>query len=299
MAGEERGKRRVATLGRGAAIARALVAAAVMATGLVLSTEVSALLFGVDATAASGFGSRVLVACCVTLVVVGAVLLLRRRWDRRSLTGIGLTGLRADASGFALGLGTLVAAGVAMLLALDVTGVISLIALDPVRLRGFLGANTVVALLLEAIPEELAIRGYALTNLRDAFPPAAATLLNIATFLVVPVLALTLQGALAAARGAGDQILLAPAGEDPIVYYAMLTAFGYLLICARDATASATVWTSIGAHLGWLTMNRLVLGGDSVQFEMDDLGMLLFFAGYATISVVTFSWLRRRHSAAR
>lgn len=145
MAGEERGKRRVATLGRGAAIARALVAAAVMATGLVLSTEVSALLFGVDATAASGFGSRVLVACCVTLVVVGAVLLLRRRWDRRSLTGIGLTGLRADASGFALGLGTLVAAGVAMLLALDVTGVISLIALDPVRLLGFLGANTVVA----------------------------------------------------------------------------------------------------------------------------------------------------------
>jgi hypothetical protein len=42
-----------------------------------------------------------------------------------------------------------------------------------------------------------------------------------------------------------------------------------------------------------------VLGGESVQYEMDDLGMLLFFAGYATISVIAFSWLRRRHSAAR
>ncbi|NYF14367.1 membrane protease YdiL (CAAX protease family) [Pseudoclavibacter sp. JAI123] len=299
MAGAEHGRRRVATLGRGVATTRALVAAAVMATGLVVSTEVSSFLFGVDATAASGFGSRVLVACCVTLIVVGVILLLRCRWDRRSLAGIGLTGLRADASGFALGLGTLVAAGLAMLLALEVTGVVSLIALDPVRLLGFLATNTVVALLLEAVPEELAIRGYALTNLRDAFPPAPAALLNIATFLVVPILAITFQGALAAARGTGDEVLLAPAGEDPIVYYTMLTAFGYLLICARDATASATVWTSIGAHLGWLTMNRLVLGGESVQYEMDDLGMLLFFAGYATISVIAFSWLRRRHSAAR
>lgn len=59
-----------------------------MAIGLVASTEASVLLFGVDATAASGFGFRVLVASCVTVLVVGAVLLLRRRLDRRALASI-------------------------------------------------------------------------------------------------------------------------------------------------------------------------------------------------------------------
>lgn len=46
-----------------------------------------------------------------------------------------------------------------MLLLLDLTNVIQLIALDPLQLLGFLATNTVVALLLEAIPEEFAIRG--------------------------------------------------------------------------------------------------------------------------------------------
>ncbi|PPF46041.1 hypothetical protein C5B85_05145 [Pseudoclavibacter sp. AY1F1] len=269
-----------------------------MAIGLVASTEASAHLFGVDATAASGFGSRVLVASCVTVIVVGAVLLLRRRLDRRVLAGIGLTGLRSGASGFGLGFGVLAASGLAVLLLLDLTGVIRLLSINPPQLLSFLATNTVVALLLEAIPEELAIRGYALTNLRDAFPPAAAVVLNIATFLVVPVLALALQWMLSEARGASDGLLFAPAGNDPIVYYTMLAAFGYLLVCARDSTASATVWTCIGAHLGWLTMNRLVLGVEGVQFEMDELGMLLFFAGYASISIILFSWLRGRHRVA-
>lgn len=298
MTAVEHGSREAPEIGRGAALVRSLVAAVVMALGLILSTEASALLFGVDATAASAFGSRVVVAFCVTVIVAGVILLLRRRLDRRALRGIGLTGLRTDASGFGLGLGVLVTSGLAVLLVLHVTGMIRVIALDPRQLLGFLATNTVVALLLEAIPEELAIRGYALTNLRDAFPPVAAVVLNIATFLVVPVIALTVQWLLAEARGASEGHQFAPSGNDPVVYSTMLAAFGYLLICARDATASATVWACIGAHLGWLTMNRLVLGVEGVQFEMDELGMLLFFAGYASISIVVFSWLRGRQRAA-
>lgn len=299
MTSVDHGADRAPAVSRGAAIGRALAAAVVMAIGLVASTEASVLLFGVDATAASGFGFRVLVASCVTVLVVGAVLLLRRRLDRRALASIGLTGLRSDASGFALGFGVLAASGVAVLLLLDLTNVIQLIALDPLQLLGFLATNTVVALLLEAIPEEFAIRGYALTNLRDAFPPAAAVVLNIATFLVVPVVVLAAQWLLAETRGVSDGMRFAPAGNDPIVYYTMLAAFGYLLICARDSTASATVWTCIGAHLGWLTMNRLVLGVEGVQFEMDELGMLLFFVGYASLSIIAFSWLRGRRTGAR
>lgn len=280
-------------VGRVAAIGRAVAAAFIMAFGLVASTELSGLLFGADATAASGFGSRVLVAGSVTVIVVGLILLLRRRWDRRTLTEMGLTGPRTGTAGFAIGFGVLVGAGVAVLLLLDLTGVVTVLAVDPLQLLGFVATNAVVALLLEALPEELAIRGYALTNLRDAFPPAVAVVLNICAFLLVAVSALALQGLIALVRGNGEGGRLAPSGEDPIVYYTMLVAFGYLLIYARDATASATIWTAVGAHLGWLTMNRIVLGAEGVQFEMDELGLLLFFAGYATVSIVAFSWLRR------
>lgn len=283
------------TLSVGAALGRAVTAAALMGVALAVASHLG-MVAGVSASPSHPLGVRVAVAAPVALVVVAGILLLRSRWDRGSLAGIGMTGARADLRGFVLGAGVVSTAGAVILAVLSVVGAAHWSSFEPPRLAAFLLTNAVVALLLEAIPEEVSIRGYALTALKARFPRPVATVLNITTFLLVPIAALGTQfllGQLAGGESVGFSA--APGGEDALTYYLMLAAFGLLLVYAREATTKATVWTCIGAHLGWLSVNRIVLGGAAgVEVELLPSATMVFFGTYVTVAVVSFSLLRDR-----
>ena len=152
-----------------------------------------------------------------------------------------------------------------------------------------------IALLWEAIPEEISIRSYALTALRAAFGRILAAVLTIVTFMLVPLIAMGTEALLDLLTRTGEvQLWLSPPGGDPpLVYYSMLAVFGLLLIYARDATA--TVWTCIGAHLAWLTVNRIVLGQtEGAQVDLGEGGMFIFLGAYTTLAIVGFSMLAQR-----
>lgn len=277
-----------------AAIARAVVAAAVMGVSLAMASFIAAMA-GASASPDHPLGVRVATAAPVAILVTAAIVVLRRRWDGEPLAGIGLSGPRRDLPGLLTGIGVVAGAGAAVLGVLSLVGRAQWGTVQLGPLLAFLGTNAVVALLFEAIPEEVSIRGYALTALRSAFSGTAATVLTIATFLLVPLIAMATQALLDVLTGTGPDLWLAPAGEEPLLYYSMLAAFGLLLIYARDATAAATVWTCIGAHLAWLTVNRIVLGGaDGVHIDLGGLGTLIFFAGYASVAIIAFSLLGQR-----
>lgn len=283
---------------RRAALLRALAAAAIMGLALALATWLGGLV-GISATPDQPLGARLAVAGAGCVAVVAAIVQLRRRVDRAPLAGIGLTGPRSDAGGFLLGVGVVGASGALVIATLTLLGWAEWTGVDGLAVVSFLVTNTLVALLLEAIPEEIAIRGYALSSLRTAFPRAAATALGIAAFLLVPPFALAAGWALGLISG-GEAFTLAPGGQDPVVYYTMLAAFGLLLTFARDATLAATVWTCIGAHLTWLTINRIVLGsapGVDLAFAPD--AELLCFAVYTSVAVIVFSLLAQRVAASR
>lgn len=280
----------------GTAIARALVAVLVMGTGLAIPGFVASQL-GASAAAAEPLRNRLLTAGAVCLFVVVLILLLRWRWDRAPVRGIGLTGLRSDTRGFLLGIAVVAGAGVLVLAGLSLVGAVRWTSIDPSRLVLFLATNAVIALLLEAIPEEVSIRGYALTALRARFARSRATPLAIGAFLLVPVVALSTESLLALATGSPEaRFTFAPGGEDAVAYYLMLAVFGLMLIYAREATVSATVWTCIGAHLAWLTLNRLVLGDrdTGVEISIGEVPTLVFFGVYFSLSVIGFNLLRSR-----
>lgn len=272
---------------------RAFTAAAIMGVALALATWLGGLT-GASASPDQPFVSRITVAGTVCVAVVGVILLLRLRIDRAPLAEMGLTGLRSDARGFLLGAAAVLACGAVVIGPITLFGWARWTDLDAVALIGFIASNSIIALLLEAIPEEIAIRGYALSSLRQGFTTRIAGTLGIVTFLLVPPIALGTGWVLEQSNGGGI-FALSPGGQDGLTYYAMLAAFGLLLTYARDSTEASTVWTCIGAHLAWLTVNRIVLGGaNGIRVELAPGAEVAFFAIYTVVAVTAFSLLSER-----
>jgi membrane protease YdiL (CAAX protease family) len=196
-------------------------------------------------------GNRYVPAAVCALVAILLIRPLRRRRElglvrglRSFATGVVVTG---GSAAVVLGLGTL-------------AGWISWGRFHPGDVLVFLVTNAAVAILLEAFPEEICLRGHTWSVLRSRYRGAIAAFGTTFLFLLVPGISSVVQLVLGRIVGATPTSLsLAPAGEDPLAYFFLLTVFGLTLIAARQATGS--LWTSIGTHLTFLTVNRLTIDG--------------------------------------
>ncbi|QIS42667.1 CPBP family intramembrane metalloprotease [Clavibacter capsici] len=202
----------------------------------------------------------VLQAVLMSALAVPAVVVLRRRMDRRSLRSMGL----ARRVGRPLALGAGVGAVTGALVWMP-AGALGWIRVDDVDLLGFVGfllLNGVVLALYEAIPEELALRGHVWTNLRDGLGLVAATILTTALFPLIGVVVSPVRALVAVVRG-GDPLPFAvfPAGMDPIVYVVQLALFGLALVAARRIPVEGALLVAVAFHWTQLTVTRLVFGG--------------------------------------
>lgn len=190
----------------------------------------------------------------LTDIAVPLVLLLRRRVDRRPIVGLGFEAPRTAWHGVLVvgGAATAVfAAGTAL-------GWVRWVAVDPTAVVLFLLVNTVLALCLEAVPEELALRGYAYRTLNQRWRRWTASAGTLGLFVLV-------SGASSVVGAVTGQLAgvpvpppsFAPGGQDPVAYAVLLLFFGATLQLARVTTGS--LWACVAAHLTFLTANRLVL----------------------------------------
>ncbi|MFF8652727.1 CPBP family glutamic-type intramembrane protease [Streptomyces huasconensis] len=239
---------------------RALGGGLLMGVALGVGTESGPVI--ADAVGASGFVARLIPAAAVSALAVPLVVLaLRRRGG--SLRDLGFGGTGANLRALLIGVGVTGAAAALVLGAGTAAGLLHWSRPDLGTLAGYVVANGVVALLLEALPEETTLRGYVWTALRERFGGAASALATTAVFLVVPGVS-TLAGAATArllGREAGP-VGAAPGGQEPVGYLVLLTVFGLMLVMARTAVRRAPLCVSIGAHLTFLTVNRVVYEGD-------------------------------------
>jgi membrane protease YdiL (CAAX protease family) len=196
-------------------------------------------------------GNRYVPAAVCALVAVLLIRPLRRRRElglvdalRGITTGVVVTGGSAIA---VLGIGTL-------------AGWISWGRFHPGDVLVFVVTNAVVAVLLEAFPEEITLRGHTWSALRSRYRGAIATAGTTFLFLLVPGFSSVVQLVVGRITGTTvPRLALAPEGQDPVSYLFLLTVFGLTLIAARQATGS--LWASIGTHLTFLTVNRLTVDG--------------------------------------
>ncbi|NSC24717.1 hypothetical protein FM076_27600 [Streptomyces albus subsp. chlorinus] len=69
-------------------------------------------------------------------------------------------------------------------------------------------------------------------------------------------------GAARLTGGPDTGIGIVPAGQHPVDYLVLLTVFGLTLVAARTAVRGGPLWTAVGTHLTFLTVNRILLEGE-------------------------------------
>lgn len=205
---------------------------------------------------ASGDALRAVPAAVVLAVTVPLVLAAHGRSRWQSVLGMRRPVLVL--AGAALGLG---AAGLVLLAdhlaggarGFAVTGV------DVPVLLLWLVVTLALAAALEAVPEELALRGGVFGGLRGHLPGWLAGLVTTAAFVLAPAAAIWATAQLGEWMGvAVPAATFAPGGQDPVSYAVLLAAFGVVLLLVRAVVGS--VWACVGYHLAFLVVNRLLLG---------------------------------------
>ncbi|MEU6826658.1 hypothetical protein ABZ921_39150 [Streptomyces atriruber] len=276
-------------------LGRALGGGLVMAVALGAGTAVGPVL--ADALGFTGFLASLVPAALVSAVAVPLVVFaLRRRGT--SLRDIGFGGPGASLRALLVGAGVTAGAAALVLGAGTAAGLLSWSRPELPELAGFLVTNGVVALLLEALPEETTLRGHTWTALRGRFGGTVSALGTTAVFLVVPGLSTVVEAGVAPLVG-GDArpVGLAPGGQHPVDYLILLTVFGLMLVTARTAVRHAPLCTGIGAHLAFLTVNRVVFEGDergagwSVHLSSPDVELLV--PVYLLVAMAGFAVWRR------
>ncbi|MER0477686.1 CPBP family glutamic-type intramembrane protease [Streptomyces sp. Edi2] len=243
----------------GRAWGRAFLGGAVMACALGAGNalgEVFARALGAD-----GLVRQLLPAALVSALAVPTVLGLRAARSARRCP-LGLGPLSSAPLGFFRGLAVTVSCAAAVLGAGTALGWVRWSGLDPAALASFLVGNAVVAVLLEALPEEATLRGYAWASLRDRLGGVVSALGVTAVFLLVPAASTVVQAGVSRLVGVASAPMgLTPEGQDPIAYLVLLSVFGLTLVAARTAPGPAPLWAAIGTHVAFLSVNRVVFEG--------------------------------------
>jgi uncharacterized protein len=202
-----------------------------------------------------GWAAQLIRAALAGALITGGIVLLCRS-EGRTLGSLGLTPLRGAWKPFLLGAGFWLALAAVGLLAGLGTGAFSLIftAPDP-ALLGALALQIVIVFLYEALPEETAFRGYALSNLMDAVGTWAGVAIQAVVFMLAGFAIVTLMGVLG----------FEPGWAITLDRAILLLTFGVTLALFRLWTGS--LWAAIGFHLAFQTVIQLFFAGRLIGLQ--------------------------------
>lgn len=203
--------------------------------------------------AISGNGRKLIQAAVMSIIVVPVILYLYRRmyeqFGKPEKLAYALNRVHHFFTGFLF----VVVLAVASLFMVNALGLISMEEWGaPLSWIGALLLNMLIAFFYEALPEELAMRGFVYDVLRHRLSVWQSVLVQALVFI---------------AFSAGISLLLVVIGIAPAASLAALPSqlilhffFGIALALIRVWTGS--LWASIGFHLGYLAMARFLFMPD-------------------------------------
>jgi membrane protease YdiL (CAAX protease family) len=230
------------------------------------------------AGAADAWSWRLLPALAVTLVVLGGLLAIDRALDGpgsiRCLLG---PGWRHGGFWFIAGALCWLLPAALALLAASAAGIVRVdVRLPASAVLTLVAGHALVVFLIEALPEELAFRGYIGSAFRRVLGAWPAILLQAACFTLF-------------AWWVRPQTGLA----DLSLFVSMGIAFGYFRLL------TGSVWVSIGFHTAFQTGTQLLVGGHAGPLRLDatpGLAMILLGVLPFVVGVMAIERLARRRT---
>lgn len=227
-------------------------------------------------------------------LVVPGILLLRRKFDRRSIESLGLPGIKQSLSWFAFGAGIIFVPFIAIIISTSIFGWATLTLNTTGPVLGTFAAAVATAFFFEALPEELAFRGYIYKNLNAKFARWGAALITTALFVLLPTVLTQVQYYVL-----GMEITVGGKSSLTVDYLITMGIFGAFTVYLR--ILSGNIWTGIGFHLAFLQMSRIFGMSSKALIQVSDVttdtpmkiimivSLLLIFGG-----LVALPFLRRK-----
>lgn len=197
-------------------------------------------------------------------IVLPGVWYLRTRVDRRPLSGLEILGFRRSLGAFMVGAGLILVPLLVTLLATGLFGWATVTANPSASALGALAAGWLTVLFFEALPEELAFRGYIYRNLNGKLPRWSAGILTTLLFVLLPVVLVWIQR-----QVLGMEIQVGNADRITGGYLITMLFFGGFVQYVRILTGS--VWTGIGFHLHFVFLNRIISPRPTSLIQLSDL----------------------------
>lgn len=196
-------------------------------------------------------------------IVLPGIWYLRTRVDRRPLAGLGILGFRHSLGAFLIGAGLILMPLGVTLLATSLFGWATVTVNPSASALAALAAGWLTTLFFEAVPEELAFRGYIYRNLNGKLPRWSAGVLTTVLFALLPVVLVWIQG-----RVLGMEVQVGNADRITGGYLIIMLIFGGLMQYLRILTGS--VWTGIGFHLHFVYLNRIISSRPTSLIQLSD-----------------------------
>lgn len=166
-------------------------------------------------------------AVIVFCLVIPGIWWLQTRVCGEPLSLIGLSGIRSSLSAGGMGFGLTVGWGLILLFACSILGWVEVGPVDISDFLVWLPGTLGFVLLYEALPEEISLRGFALTHLNRSMQLRWAVLVGLVLFGAVPIGANMIRWLLGSLFGLEEVAFsLAPEGESAVSYLSMLLGFG-------------------------------------------------------------------------
>jgi membrane protease YdiL (CAAX protease family) len=149
-----------------------------------------------------------------------------------------------------------------------------------------LGVGTIF--FLEALPEELVVRGYIYRNLSGRYSRLKASMISVLLFVMLPVAIVMVQKYVF-----GLEIRINGVERIEPSFLVTLFVFGWFLQFLR--VASGTIWVGIGFHTAFVLINRIMGPRDSQMIRFEEIiapGPLKFVAIGTVVAVfgAVFAW---------
>lgn len=271
---------------------RVLLAVTIITVALVGATfagEQAERLLGLSARA-----RHLLQAVITSSVVLPAIWWLRSRFEGRELASVGLQFSGRTLGGVVVGVG-IVAVPVLLIITTSRLFNWATIAIDtsPAALWA-LAVGVVTVFLLEAVPEEVVVRGYIYRTLSGTQARWKASVLSVLLFLAIPIVIVGIQHYLLR-----QEIQINGASRIEPNYLIIMLIFGSFQQYLR--VLSGTIWIGVGFHGAFVLINRIMGPRPSQMIRFEDvtasgplqlvsIGSVVLILG----TILAWPWLARR-----